>query len=172
LEARIPIWGIGGGGAHCGGLAMVMQVGGGEPTMAGRRSGGERRLRVCGTTVSSGGARCGDGGARRWPEVALDGRAASATEGGGRLGASTVASGGRWLSGRLAWCRGTRGQCEVVGASALGAMECGESRAEWRRSVAIVGRGETVSPMDRQRNGVTHGATAACVACGADLAAG
>jgi hypothetical protein len=72
----------------------------------------------------------------------------------------------------LAWRRGTRGQCGVVGASALGAMECGKSRAEWHRSVAVTGRGETTSPMDRQRNGVTHGAVAACVVRGADLAAG
>jgi hypothetical protein len=64
--------------------------------------------------------------------------------------------------------------------SALGAKECGdkgaeehdESRAEWRRSVAVTGRGETVSPTDRQRDGVTHGAAATCIAHVADVAAG
>jgi hypothetical protein len=80
---------------------MVMQVGGGEPATAGRTRGGERRLEVHGAAVSSGGGCCGDGGACRWLEVALDGRAASAIEGGGRLGASTIACGGRWLSDRF-----------------------------------------------------------------------
>jgi hypothetical protein len=51
--------------------------------------------------VSLGGGHCGDGGARQWAEVALDGKAASATEGGDRLAASTVSCGGRWLSGWL-----------------------------------------------------------------------
>jgi hypothetical protein len=97
-EVRVPIWGIGGGGAHRGGLTAAMQVGGGESAMAGQRRGGERRLRVRGAAASLGGGRCGDRGARRWLEVALDGRAASATEGGGRLGALTVACGGRWFS--------------------------------------------------------------------------
>jgi hypothetical protein len=68
----------------------------------------------------------------------------------------------------------------VVRASVLGGMECGnegveecgESRVEWRRSVAVAGKRETTSPMDRQRDGVTHGAAAACVAHGADVAAG
>jgi hypothetical protein len=98
---RILIWGIGGGGAHRGELVTVMQVSAGELVTAGQRSGGEHQLRVRGAAVSSGGDCCSDGGACRWPEVALDGRVASATEGGGRLGASTVACGGRWLSGRL-----------------------------------------------------------------------
>jgi hypothetical protein len=59
----------------------------------------------------------------------------------------------------LAWRRGTRWRCGVVGASALGANECGnegaeersESRVEWHRLVAVAGRGETTSPTDRQR---------------------
>jgi hypothetical protein len=51
--------------------------------------------------VSSGGGHCSDGGAHRWPKVALDGKAASAIEGAGQLGASMVSCGGRWLSGRL-----------------------------------------------------------------------
>jgi hypothetical protein len=139
LEVRTPIWGIGGGGAHHGGLAAAMQVGSGEPATAGRKRGGEHRLRVHGAAVSSGGGHCGDGGAHRWPEVALDGKVVSATEGGGRLGASTVSCGGLWLSGLLAWLRGAREWCGVVGASALGAEEHdneraeadGVSRAEW-----------------------------------------
>jgi hypothetical protein len=100
-EVRVPIWGIGGRGAHHGGLAAATQVGGGEPATAGRRRGGEHRLGVHGAEVSSDGGRYGDRGARRWPEVALIGTAASATEGGGRLGASTVSCGVRWLSSRL-----------------------------------------------------------------------
>jgi hypothetical protein len=91
---RVPIWGIGGGGAHRGGLTAVTQVSSGEPGTAGQRRGGERRLGVRGAVVSSGGGRCGDGGARRWPEVALDGRVASAIEGGGWLSASMIACGG------------------------------------------------------------------------------
>jgi hypothetical protein len=98
---RVPIWSIFGGGAQHGGLAVVMQVSGGEPAMAGWRSSGEHRLVVRRAAVSSGGGHCGDGGAHRWSEVALDRRAASATEGGSQLGASMVACGGRWLSGRL-----------------------------------------------------------------------
>jgi hypothetical protein len=101
LEVRVPIWGIGSGGAHRGGLVAVKQVGGGEPVTAGRRRGGGRWLRVCGAVVSSGGGLCGDGGARRWLELAYNGKAASAKEGGGRLGASMVPCGGQWLSGRL-----------------------------------------------------------------------
>jgi hypothetical protein len=96
-----PDLGIGSGGAHRGRLAAVKQVASGEPAMAGQRRGGGRRLGVRGAAVSSGGGHCCDGGAHRWPEVALDGKAASTNEGGGRLGASTVPCGGRWLSGRL-----------------------------------------------------------------------
>jgi hypothetical protein len=101
LEVRVPIWGIGSGGAHCGGLVVVKQVSSGEPVTAGWRRGGERRLGVHRAAVSSGGGRCSDGGARRWPEVALDGRVASPTKGGGQLSASTISCGGRWLSGQL-----------------------------------------------------------------------
>jgi hypothetical protein len=100
-QVKVPIWGIGGGGAHRGGLTVVRQVSGGSLATAGRRRGGGRRLTVRGVTVSSGGGRCGDGGAHWWSEVAVDGKAALATEGGSRLGASTVSCGGRWLSGRL-----------------------------------------------------------------------
>jgi hypothetical protein len=66
----------------------VKQVGDAEPAMAGQRRGGGRQLGVRGAAVSSGGGRCGDGGAHRWSVVALDGKAASANEGGGWLGAS------------------------------------------------------------------------------------
>jgi hypothetical protein len=101
LEVRFPIWCIGSGGAHRGGLVMVKQVGGEEPATAGQRRGGGHRLGVRGAAVSSGGGRCGDGGACRWPKVALDEEVTSTNEGGGRLGASMVPSCGRWLSGRL-----------------------------------------------------------------------
>jgi hypothetical protein len=93
LEVRVPIWGTGGDGAHHGGLVVVKQIGGGEPTTVGRRRARGRRLRVRGAVVSSGGSHCGDGGACRWPELALNGKAASASEGGGRLVASTVPCG-------------------------------------------------------------------------------
>jgi hypothetical protein len=83
LEVRIPIWGIGSRGTHCGRLVKVKQVGGGEPVTAGRRRGGGRRLGVRGAAVSSGRGNFGDGGARRSSEVVLDGKAASANEGGG-----------------------------------------------------------------------------------------
>jgi hypothetical protein len=82
-EVRVSIWGIGGGGAHRGGLAAAMQVSCGDPATAGRRRGGECRLKDRGAAVSSGGGRCGDGGARRWPEVALNRKVAMTTVGGG-----------------------------------------------------------------------------------------
>jgi hypothetical protein len=100
-EVRVLIWSIGSGEAHRGGLMAAKQVDGGEPATAGRRRGGGRWLGVRGAAVSSGGGCCGDGGAHRRLEVALDGKAVSATEGGGRLGASIVSYDGRWLSGRL-----------------------------------------------------------------------
>jgi hypothetical protein len=177
-EVRVPIWGIGGGGAHRGGLAAVKQVISGEPTMAGRRRGGERRVRVRVAAVSSGEGRCGDGGARRWPKVALDGRAASTTEGGGRIGASTVGCGGRWLSSRLGMAqrrmRAVRGGRRLEQRSAATRVQRSAPRAGrsgWR-SAAVAGRGETTSPIDRQRDEVAHGAATACVACGADLEVG
>jgi hypothetical protein len=82
---------------------MVKQVGGREPAMAGPRRGrgGGHRLGVRGAVVSSGEGHGGGGGARRWSEVALDGKAASANEGGGWLSASMGPCGGQWLSGRL-----------------------------------------------------------------------
>jgi hypothetical protein len=100
-EVRILIWCICSGGSHRGRLAAAKQVSAGEPVTAGRRRGGGRLLRVHGAAVSSGGGRCGDGGALRWPEVVLNGKAASTTETDGRLGAPTVPCGGQWLSGRL-----------------------------------------------------------------------
>jgi hypothetical protein len=86
LEVRVPIWSTGGGGAHCGGLTAAKQVSSGEQAMAGRRRGGGCQLGVHGAVVSSSGDRCLDGGACRWSEVALDGKAASAHEGGGLNG--------------------------------------------------------------------------------------
>jgi hypothetical protein len=110
---------------------------------AGQRRGGGRRLRVHGAAVSSGGGCCGDRGAHRWPKVALDGKAASANEGGGRLGASTVPCGGRWLSDwhgvdqrRTRAVRG--GQCSTLGAEADSERQSGVGE----RSVVAVGRGE------------------------------
>jgi hypothetical protein len=52
LEVGVLIWGIGRGGAHRGGLTVVKQVGGGEPTTVGQRRGGGHRL------VGRRGARC------------------------------------------------------------------------------------------------------------------
>jgi hypothetical protein len=118
-EVRVPIWGIGDGGAYRGGLAAATQVSGVEPATVGRRRGGERRLRVCGGAVSSGGGRCGDGGARRWPEVALDGRAAGSV-----LQRLLAADGGS--AAGLAWHRGARERC---GWSALGAEVCSDEGA-------------------------------------------
>jgi hypothetical protein len=40
-EVRVPIWAIGGRGAHCGGLAAAKQIRGGEPVTAVWRRGGE-----------------------------------------------------------------------------------------------------------------------------------
>jgi hypothetical protein len=60
-------------GAHHGRLAAVKQVDGGESATVDQRRAGGRQLRVRGSAVSSGGGRYGDGGARRWPEVTLDG---------------------------------------------------------------------------------------------------
>jgi hypothetical protein len=128
LEVRVPIWCIGRGGAHLGGLAVMKQVSSGEPTTAGWRRGGGHRLGVRGVAVSSDEGRCGDGGVCQWLEVALDGKATSANEGGGRLGVSTGPSGGQWLSGRLgvvaiAWCleqrRTMRGRAEWASARRL-----------------------------------------------------
>jgi hypothetical protein len=101
LEVRVPIWGIGGRGAHCGGLTTEKQVGGGEPATVGQIKGGWHRLGVRRAAVSSGRGLYSDGGACQWPEVVLDGKAASTNEGGGRLGASKVPCGGQWLSSRL-----------------------------------------------------------------------
>jgi hypothetical protein len=141
LEMRVPIWGIGSGGAHRGGLAVRKHVGGGEPVMAGRRRGGGCRLRVHGEAVSSSGGCCGGGGARRWSEVALDGKAASANEGGDQLSASTGPCGGQWLSGRLGVAkRRTRavrgGQRSALGAEADGERQSGVGE----RSVTVAGK--------------------------------
>jgi hypothetical protein len=126
LEVRVPTWGTGGAGAHRGGHAAANQVSGGEPKTASRRRGGGRRLGVRGAAKSSGGGRCGDGGAHRWPEVALDGKAASANEVGGQLSASTVPCDGQWLSGQLGVAqRRTRAVC---GGKCFGAWSRGARR--------------------------------------------
>jgi hypothetical protein len=173
-EVRVPIWGIGREGAQRGGLAEMKQVDVGEPAMIGQRRGGERWLGVHGAAVSSGRGHCGDRGARRWPEVALDGKAASATEGaaGSVLRRFLVADGGS--AAGLGWLRGAREWCGVVGTSTLGAEKHGDERAEQsgQRSTVVAGRGEMGSPMDRQCDGMTHGVVAACIARGADMAAG
>jgi hypothetical protein len=173
LEVRTPIWGIGGGGAHHGGLAAAMQVGSGEPATAGRKRGGEHRLGVHGAAVSSGGGHCGDGGAHRWPEVALDGKAVAgsvlrrflAADGGSAAcsrGSEAHESGAGWLALRRLEQRSTtmREQRQTVRAEQSG-----------RRSVVVTGRGEMTSPTDQQCDEVRHGAVTACVACGKDMAA-
>jgi hypothetical protein len=105
--------------------------------------------------VSSSGGRCGDRGARRWPEVALDGKVALATEGGGRLGASTVACSGRWLSGRHGVVqrrmRAVRDGQRLEERSAATREHKSVVRAErsGRRLAAVTGRGETASPTDQ-----------------------
>jgi hypothetical protein len=85
------------------------------------------------------------------------------------------------LAAGLAWLKGTRERCAVVSTSALGAEERDnegveaddESRAEWVGVRRLSWEEErTTSLLDRQRDEVTHGAAAACVARGADVAAG
>jgi hypothetical protein len=132
-----PDLGIGSGGAHRGGLAMVKQVGGGEPATAGQRRCGGRRLRVRGAVVSLGGGCCCDGGARRWSKVVLYGRATSENEGGGQLGASTVLCSGRWLRGRLGVAqRRTR---VVHGGQRFGTWSRGKRREVERRGMELGG---------------------------------
>jgi hypothetical protein len=178
-EVRVPIWGIGGGGAHRGGLTPAKQVGGGEPATVGRRRGGELRLRVHGAAVSSGEGRCGDGGARQWPEMTLDGKAASATEGGGRLGASMVSCNRRWISGQLGVAqrhtRMVRGGRRFSAWSTAMREQRQTARAErsGRCSVAVVGREETMSCVVRGA-GDARGGGCMCRArsgCGGWLAA-
>jgi hypothetical protein len=80
--------------------------------------------------------------------VALDGKVTSTGEKeGGRLGASMIPYRGRQLSvvAGLAWLRGTRGRCLVVGISALEVEEHGERQSgAGERSAAIAGRGGQV----------------------------
>jgi hypothetical protein len=152
---RVPIWGIGSGGAHRGGLAAAKQVDGGEPATTGQRRGGGRRLRVRGAAVSSSRGHCSDGGARRWPQVALDGKAAFAGEEEcSQLSALMIPYGGRRLSvvASLTWLRGARGRCSVVSLSALGAEERGERQSRVGRKLGgcCRKRRERASPSDRQ----------------------
>jgi hypothetical protein len=141
--------------------------------MASQRRGGERRIGVRGAVVSSGRGRCSDGGAHRWPEVALNGKAASlvlrrflATDSGsmaGSRGSEAHESGAGWLVLRCLEQRSVvmREQRRTV-------------RAEWsgRHSAPVAGRGGMAALMDRQCDRVRHGVAAACVACGANVAAG
>jgi hypothetical protein len=140
-----PIWGIGSGGAHRGGLTEVKQVGGWEPVTTGWRRDGGCWLRVRGAAVCSGGGHCGDGGARRWPEVALNGKAASAGEvEGGWPDALMIPYGGRRLNvvADLAWLQGTPGRCSVVSVLALGAEERGERQSgTGERSASVAEKG-------------------------------
>jgi hypothetical protein len=93
--------------------------------------------------VSSDGGHCGDGGARRWMEVALDGKAASANEGGGWLSASMVPCGGQWLSGRPGMAQRHMRAVRSGQRLALGVEVHGERLSRvGERSVVVVGRGE------------------------------
>jgi hypothetical protein len=119
-----------------------------ESAMAGRRRCGEHRLGVRGAAVSSGGCRYSDRGARRWLEVALDGRAAPTTKGGGQLGASTVACGEQWLSGWLGMAQ--RRMRAVRGCRRFSAWSRGVRREQsGHHSTGVAGRGETSSPRGR-----------------------
>jgi hypothetical protein len=92
----------------------------------------------------------------------------------------------------LAWFRGARERCGVVGALALGAVERGderaeadgESRAEWaafgsyhrkRRDAFSHGRQhrrEVAAAATQQARGTAHRVAAACMACGGREAGG
>jgi hypothetical protein len=118
---------------------VATQVGTGEPVIAGQRRGGERRLGVCGAAVSSGGGRCSDGEARWW-------RSARCFDGCLR----------RAVAQRPAWHAVEAHESRVVGASALGAEECGDkggeergkSREEWAAFGGCHGK---------RRDGFSHG---------------
>jgi hypothetical protein len=126
--------------------------------MASQRRGGERRILVRGAVVSSGGRRCSDGGAHRWPEVALNGKAAGlvlrrflAMDSGsaaGSRGSEAHESGAGWLALRRLEQR-----------SVVMREQRRTARAEWsgRHSAPIAGRGEMAAPMNRQCDRVRHG---------------
>jgi hypothetical protein len=114
-KVRVPIWDIGGGGAHRGGLAVAKQDSSGELVMAGRRRGQERWLEVHGAAVSSGSGRCGGA---RW-EGSLDNRR--------RRTAQCFDGFLRWtVAQRPAW-RGSEAHESGAGWSAL---QCLEQRSE------------------------------------------
>jgi hypothetical protein len=128
------------------------QVSCGETAMAGQRRGGERRLGVCGVTMSLGRGRCGDRRARRWLSMGRWPRQP-------KEAASSVLR--RFLTadnGSAANSRGSEAHESGAGWSALGGEERGderaeadgESRAEW----AVFGgyRG-------KRRDGFSHGPT-------------
>jgi hypothetical protein len=97
---------------------------------------------VCGRAVSLGGGCCSGRGARQWPEVALDGKAASANEAYDRLRASTGPRGGLWLSDRIG----------VASTRCLEQRRTARGRAKWEstrwllRGIGEGKRGFAVAP--------------------------
>jgi hypothetical protein len=111
-------------------------------------------------------------GGRRW--CSTGGRPRQPKEAAGSMLRRLLATDGGSVAD-LAWrTRAVRDGWRLVQRSAATSEQRSAVRAEQsgRCSAAVVGRGETASPTDRQHDEVTHGATAACVACGADGAAG
>jgi hypothetical protein len=73
--------------------------------------------------------------------VALDGKAASANEGGNRLSASTGPCGGQWLSGRLGMAKRRTRAVRGGQRSTLGAEADGERQSRvGERSAAVAGK--------------------------------
>jgi hypothetical protein len=88
----------------------------------------------------------------------------------------------RTVAQRTAWC-GVEAHESGAGWSALRRLEQRSAAAREQRSTmraeqsggvraVVAGRGETTSHMDRQRDGVTHGAAVACITRGVDVVAG
>jgi hypothetical protein len=126
--------------------------------MIGRRGGGGCQLGGRGVAVSSSKGRGGEGGPRErseWPiRVVVLGsgrrRWPARAGGGGSKGwrwSMMLQLGGGNLWREVRW-HGRRGGC----AQRIGAWRR-RSGVVWRRSAAVVGREETSSPRDRQRNG-------------------
>jgi hypothetical protein len=110
--------------------------------------------------------------------VALDGKVASANEGGGRLGASTVPCSGRWLNGRLGVAqrrmRAVHGDQRLEQRSTVMKEQrrMVRGRAEWAVIRRVLRKEERMTSLsDRQRDKMTHGVTAAFIARGVDVAA-
>jgi hypothetical protein len=109
----------------------------------------------------------------------LDGKVASANEGGGRLGASTVPCSGHWLSDRLGVAqRRTRAvhgdqRLEQRSTAMKEQRRMVRGRAEWVVVQRVLRKAERMTSLsDRQRDEMTHGATTAFIARGVDVAAG